>query len=30
MENQVGWHGNAPKDDDREKALKELGGVNND
>lgn len=30
MENQVGWHGNAPKDDDRERALKELGGEGND
>jgi transketolase len=28
MENQVGWHGTAPKDEDAEKALKELGGAN--
>ncbi|QXM07428.1 transketolase [Crassaminicella indica] len=28
MENQVGWHGTAPKDDEKEKALKELGGAN--
>ncbi|KAB3533551.1 transketolase [Alkaliphilus serpentinus] len=27
MENAVGWHGNAPKKDDAEKALSELGGV---
>ncbi len=26
MENQVGWHGNAPKKDEAEMALKELGG----
>jgi len=26
MENQVGWHGNAPKDEERAQALKELGG----
>lgn len=26
MENQVGWHGNAPKDEERDQALKELGG----
>ncbi|QEK11456.1 transketolase [Crassaminicella thermophila] len=26
MENQVGWHGTAPKDEEAEKALKELGG----
>nr|WP_281426027.1 transketolase [Crassaminicella profunda] len=28
MENQVGWHGSAPKDEEAEKALKELGGAN--
>ncbi|MEW9121217.1 MAG: transketolase [Thermotaleaceae bacterium] len=27
MENQVGWHGNAPKKEEAEKALGELGGV---
>jgi transketolase len=27
MENQVGWHGNAPKKDEAEKALQELGGT---
>ncbi len=27
MENQVGWHGNAPKKDEAEKALEELGGA---
>jgi transketolase len=27
MENQVGWHGNAPKKEDAEKALEELGGA---
>ncbi|SCY48812.1 transketolase [Alkaliphilus peptidifermentans] len=27
MENQVGWHGNAPKKEEAEKALEELGGV---
>ncbi|KAB3534176.1 transketolase [Alkaliphilus pronyensis] len=27
MENQVGWHGNAPKKEEAEEALKELGGV---
>ncbi|WIF95310.1 transketolase [Caminicella sporogenes] len=26
MENKVGWHGSAPTKEDREKALKELGG----
>lgn len=26
MENQVGWHGKAPDDEQFEKALKELGG----
>ncbi|SHJ62020.1 transketolase [Paramaledivibacter caminithermalis] len=26
MENEVSWHGTAPKDEDKEKALKELGG----
>ncbi|WP_026476655.1 transketolase [Alkaliphilus transvaalensis] len=26
MENQVGWHGNAPKKEDADKALMELGG----
>ncbi|MCC5909091.1 MAG: transketolase [Clostridiaceae bacterium] len=30
MENAVGWHGNAPKEDDKNKALEELGGVIND
>jgi transketolase len=29
MENQVGWHGNAPKPEDRDKALSELGGAIN-
>lgn len=28
MENQGGWHGNAPKDEEAEQALKELGGAN--
>lgn len=28
MENQVGWHGNAPKKEEAEQALKELGGAN--
>ncbi|SHI69762.1 transketolase [Geosporobacter subterraneus DSM 17957] len=27
MENQVSWHGNAPKKEEAEKALEELGGV---
>lgn len=27
MENQAGWHGNAPKKEEAEKALEELGGV---
>jgi transketolase len=27
MENQVGWHGKAPSDDEKNKALAELGGV---
>lgn len=27
MENQVGWHGNAPKKEEAEKALEELGGA---
>jgi transketolase len=27
MENQVGWHGNAPKKDEAERALEELGGA---
>ena len=27
MENQVGWHGNAPKKEEADKALGELGGV---
>ncbi|MCT4564631.1 MAG: transketolase [Maledivibacter sp.] len=26
MENEASWHGTAPKDEDKEKALKELGG----
>lgn len=26
MENQVGWHGNAPKPEERDKAMAELGG----
>lgn len=26
MEDQVGWHGNAPKEEEKAKALKELGG----
>jgi transketolase len=31
MENQVGWHGNAPSPEQGEQALAELkGGVNND
>jgi transketolase len=28
MENQAGWHGSAPKDEEAEQALKELGGAN--
>ncbi|WP_110942932.1 transketolase [Inediibacterium massiliense] len=28
MENQVGWHGNAPKDEETKQALEELGGAN--
>jgi len=27
MENQVSWHGNAPKKEEAEKALEEVGGV---
>lgn len=27
MENQVGWHGKAPSDDEKERALAEIGGV---
>ena len=27
MEDQAGWHGTAPKDEEREKALEELGGA---
>ena len=30
MENQAGWHGNAPSDSDLEQALIELGGVDNE
>ena len=30
MENQVGWHGNAPSKEEAEKAIKELGGGIND
>lgn len=30
MENQVGWHGAAPSDSDLERALLDLGGVDND
>ncbi|WP_090553911.1 transketolase [Natronincola ferrireducens] len=30
MENSVDWHGNAPKAEDKEKALKELGGEANE
>lgn len=30
MENQVGWHGNAPKKEEAEQALKELGGEKNE
>ena len=26
MENQVGWHGKAPNDEEYEKAISELGG----
>ncbi|WP_129598400.1 transketolase [Anaerophilus nitritogenes] len=28
MENQAGWHGNAPKDEEAQQALDELGGAN--
>ena len=27
MENQAGWHGSAPKDEERAQALEELGGI---
>lgn len=30
MENEAGWHGTAPSDSDLEKALEELGGVDNE
>ncbi|WP_089282042.1 transketolase [Anaerovirgula multivorans] len=30
MENSVDWHGNAPKEDDKIRALEELGGEGND
>ena len=30
MENQAGWHGAAPSDSDLERALLDLGGVDND
>ncbi|MFR4764282.1 MAG: hypothetical protein ACLT9V_07145 [Anaerococcus obesiensis] len=30
MENNPGWHGNAPSDSDLEKALAELGGSDNE
>ena len=30
MENQAGWHGTAPSDEELEKALLELGGADND
>ncbi len=30
MENNAGWHGNAPSDSDLEKALAELGGADNE
>jgi transketolase len=30
MENNAGWHGNAPSDNDLEIALSELGGADNE
>ena len=30
MENEAGWHGTAPSDNDLERALVELGGVDNE
>ncbi|HBF6084652.1 TPA: transketolase, partial [Clostridioides difficile] len=30
MENQAGWHGTAPSDEELEKALLELGGADNE
>ena len=30
MENQAGWYGAAPSDSDLERALLDLGGVDND